>query len=168
MTVGTRGQGPASGAKLCDMAIEFVVRPAEESDLASILQLRPEFRGSGPPSPKEVATWGRMMKTDDLTVYVATVADKVVGTVTTMQMPNITYDCAPTLFVEAVLVAASYRRRGIASEMMKRALADAAQSGCDKVQLLSHKRHAADGAHELYTRLGFEAEAEGFRRYLRQ
>lgn len=33
---------------------------------------------------------------------------------------------------------------------------------------LSHKRHAADGAHRLYTSLGFEPEAEGFRLYLRE
>lgn len=145
-----------------------VVHPAEESDLTSILHLRPEFRGSGPPTAKEVTTWQRMMKTADLTVYVATLADEVVGTVTTMQMPNVTYDCAPTLFVEAVLVAAPHRRRGIASEMLKRALVDAADGGCDKVQLLSHKRHATDGAHELYKGLGFGAEAEGFRLYLRQ
>jgi hypothetical protein len=36
------------------------------------------------------------------------------------------------------------------------------------VQLLSHKRHATDGAHELYTKLGFDAEAEGFRLYLHE
>jgi ribosomal protein S18 acetylase RimI-like enzyme len=150
------------------MATEFVVRPAQDSDLASILGLRPEFRGSGAPTPKEVATWQRMMSTEDLSVYVATVTEEIVGTVTTMQMPNVTYDCAPTLFVEAVLVAAPFRRRGIATEMMRRALEDATQSGCNKVQLLSHKRHATDGAHEMYKRLGFQAEAEGFRLYLRQ
>jgi ribosomal protein S18 acetylase RimI-like enzyme len=150
------------------MAAEFVVRRAHTSDLAAILNLRPEFRGSGPPTPKEVATWSRMMSTEDLTVYVATVGDEVVGTVTTMQMPNVTYDCAATLFVEAVLVTSPYRRRGVATAMMNEALEDASKSGCDKVQLLSHKRHASDGAHELYRRLGFEAEAEGFRLYLRQ
>lgn len=150
------------------MALEFAVRRAEQLDLVAILDLRPEFRGSGPPTPKEVATWERMMSTDDLTVYVAAFANKVVGTVTTMQMPNVTYDCAPTLFIEAVLVDASYRRRGIASEMIRSALADAEEAGCDKVQLLSHKRHATDGAHEFYTRLGFAPEAEGFRLYLRK
>jgi ribosomal protein S18 acetylase RimI-like enzyme len=51
--------------------------------------------------------------------------------------------------------------------MLARCLADARVNGCDKVQLLSHKRHANDGAHALYDRLGFTAEAEGFRLYLR-
>jgi hypothetical protein len=33
--------------------------------------------------------------------------------------------------------------------------------------VLTHKRHAIDGAHDLYRALGFKAEAEGFRLYLR-
>lgn len=149
------------------MAIEHLVRHAGEADLASVLDLRPEFRTPGPPSAKERATWRRMMNSEDLVVYLATIDREVVGNATAMQMPNVTYDCAPTLFIEGVLVAAPYRRRGIATAIMTRALADAQRSGCDKVQLLSHKRHATDGAHELYLRLGFEAEAEGFRIYLR-
>ena len=32
--------------------------------------------------------------------------------------------------------------------------------------LLSHKRHAADGALDFYRSLGFEPEAEGFRFYI--
>jgi GNAT superfamily N-acetyltransferase len=107
-----------------------------------------------------------MMTTPDRTVYMAGIDGEVVGTATSMVMPNVTRDCAPTVFVEAVVVVPSHRRRGIASEMMQRVLADARAGGCDKVQLLSHKRHASDGAHALYGALGFEAEAEGFRLYL--
>jgi GNAT superfamily N-acetyltransferase len=81
-------------------------------------------------------------------------------------MPNVTYDCAPTVFVEAVVVAPRYRRQGIAGAIVQRVLADANAAACNKVQLLSHKRHATDGAHRLYTSIGFEAEAEGFRVYL--
>jgi hypothetical protein len=50
--------------------------------------------------------------------------------------------------------------------MLGRALDDARRESCFKVQLLTHKRHAIDGAHHLYPSLGFEAEAEGFRLYL--
>lgn len=140
---------------------------ADESDLEGVLGLRPEFRSPGPPTANEQATWTRMMATSDLRVYVAKIGDVVVGNLTTMMMPNVTYDCAPTLFIEGVLVSPEQRRQGVATAMMAMALADAEQAGCDKVQLLSHKRHATDGAHELYTGLGFAAEAEGFRLYLR-
>jgi GNAT superfamily N-acetyltransferase len=64
------------------------------------------------------------------------------------------------------VVSPAFRRRGVATAIIRRALKDAALVGCNKVQLLSHKRHANDGAHRLYTAIGFEPEAEGFRLYL--
>ncbi len=109
-----------------------------------------------------------MMRTDDLTVYLAEVDDIPIGTATQLLMPHVTYDCAPTAFIEAVVVDHRYRRRGIATAMMRRLLEDAHTAGCNKIQLLSHKRHATDGAHRLYTSLGFEPEAEGFRLYLQR
>jgi hypothetical protein len=42
---------------------------------------------------------------------------------------------------------------------------DARAAGVNKLQLLSHKRHVGE-AHHFYRRVGFEPEAEGFRRYL--
>lgn len=39
-------------------------------------------------------------------------------------------------------------------------------SGWRKIQRLSHKRHAEDGAYEFYRSLSFVAETEGFRRYI--
>jgi GNAT superfamily N-acetyltransferase len=145
------------------------IRTAGPDDLEAVLAVHAGqgSRPAGPASEREGEAWRRMMATADLTVYVADVDGETVGTVTTMVMPNVTYDCAPTLFVEALVVVAGHRRRGIASALMERVLADARAGGCNKVQLLSHKRHATDGAHRLYTKLGFEPEAEGFRLYLR-
>lgn len=110
----------------------------------------------------------RMMRSEHLTVYLAEVNRQVVGTATLITVPNLTYDCAPTAFVEAVVVAEGHRRKGVATAIMRRLLRDARSAGCNKVQLLSHKRHASDGAHRLYTSLGFEPEAEGFRMYLQK
>lgn len=135
-----------------------------------MLGIHAQYEGrdsSAAPSPDEEETWRRMMATPDLTVYLAEVEGEPAGTATTMAMPNVTYACAPTLFIEAVVVAPGHRRRGIASAMLRRVLDDARAAGCDKVQLLAHKRHAFDGAHRLYRGLGFVAEAEGFRLYLR-
>jgi ribosomal protein S18 acetylase RimI-like enzyme len=148
----------------------FVVRPARPDDLLAVLQVMAEGGPDRTPpdaaTAAETATWARMMATADLTVYVAEVDTTVIGTVTLLTMPNLGYDCAPSAFVEAVVVAAAHRRVGIGTALMRRVLADAQMAGCNKVQLLSHKRHATDGAHRLYTSLGFDPEAEGFRRYL--
>ncbi len=109
-----------------------------------------------------------MQRSADLTVYLAELDGKPVGTATQMLMPHVTYHCAPTAFIEAVVVTVEYRRKGIARALMRRLLSDAHSAGCNKVQLLSHKRHATDGAHRLYSSLGFEPEAEGFRLYLQR
>jgi GNAT superfamily N-acetyltransferase len=122
-----------------------------------------------PPSPAsdpQQRSWDRMMRTADLSVYLAERDGVVVGTATMLFMPHLTYGCRPTAFIEAVVVRYAHRRRGVARRLVDRALTDARQAGCLKVQLLSHKRHATDGAHRLYEAAGFTAEAEGFRLYL--
>lgn len=107
-----------------------------------------------------------MLDTEDVTVYVAEVEGDIVGTATFLVLPNVTYDCRPSGFIEAMVVRSDRRRRGIALAILDRLVADARRLGCHKLQLLSHKSHAEDGAHQLYRAAGFEAEAEGFRRYL--
>jgi GNAT superfamily N-acetyltransferase len=116
---------------------------------------------------RQRATWDRMLATDGLTVYVATgPGGDIVGIVSLLVMPNLGYDCHPSAFVEAMVVTEPHRRRGVGRLLVDRLLADAAAASCHKVQLLTHKRHATDGAHDFYRALGFEAEAEGFRLYL--
>ncbi|WP_329426407.1 GNAT family N-acetyltransferase [Streptosporangium sp. NBC_01495] len=158
--------------QVVDAAITCTVRTAFPEDLPAVLRVHAQRDsgddGPGPISDLERQTWMRMMRSVDLTVYLAEVDGQVVGTATMMTMPNLTYGCAPTAFVEAVVIAAGHRRKGIATAIMHRLLSDARSANCNKVQLLSHKRHATDGAHRLYTSLGFEPEAEGFRLYLQQ
>lgn len=145
-----------------------VVRPATDRDLLGVMRVldrRPDLPEDAL-STAQRAAWQRMMATGDLTVYVAELDGEIVGTTSVMVMPHLTYDCHPTAFIEPMVVAETHRRRGVASAMLRRALADAKGANCRKVQVLSHKRHADDGAHELYRRVGFDAEAEGFRLYL--
>ena len=141
------------------------IRAAVLEDLGALLRVYEEDRVTEP-TELEHETWRTMLGTDNLGVYVAEADDQLVGTATLLTMPNMTYACQPTAFIEAVVVRTPWRRRGIATLMLQHLLEDARVAGCNKVQLLSHKRHVGDGAHELYEKLGFEAEAEGFRRYL--
>jgi GNAT superfamily N-acetyltransferase len=117
-------------------------------------------------SERQRATWRRMLATEGLTVYVAELGADVVGTVSALVMPNLGYGCRPSAFVEAMVVAEAHRRRGIGRMLVESVLRDLRDASCDKIQLLTHKRHADDGAHDFYRALGFEPEAEGFRRYL--
>lgn len=147
---------------------ELIVRVAGEFDLDRVLAVHEAHDPSRARTGAEFATWERMQRTPDLTVYLAEIDGEPIGTASLLLMPNVTYACAPSGFIEAVVVVPAQRRRGVAMAMLRRVLADAGDAGCDKVQLVSHKRHAGDGAHSLYLSAGFEPEAEGFRKYLRQ
>jgi GNAT superfamily N-acetyltransferase len=160
---------------MTDARGRYRVRRASAHDLPRLLAVLAENKAMAPPdrvvavdgiSERQAATWERMMNTPDLAVYLAESAGAAVGTASMVTMPNLTYDCRPTAFIEAVVVRYAHRRRGVGGLLLHQALTDARIAGCLKVQLLSHKRHAADGAHRLYRAAGFEPEAEGFRLYL--
>ena len=149
---------------------EAVVRTAGPDDLTGVLDVHrhrdPGTDAPAEPNPRQRRTWAEMMAREGLTVYVADLDGAAIGTATLLVMPTITQGCEPTAFVEAVVVDHRHRRRGVATAILRRALDDARALGCNKVQLLSHKRHRDDGAHALYVSLGFGADAEGFRLYL--
>jgi GNAT superfamily N-acetyltransferase len=146
------------------------VRLAGPADLLALLGVHARRDSAETPpleaSKVEVETWAQMLSVPGLTVYLAELEGETVGTASAMLFPNITYDCHPTAIIEAVVVAYPYRRRGVATSLLRYLLSDMKSADCNKVQLLSHKRHSGDGAHRLYTSLGFEPEAEGFRLYL--
>ncbi len=152
-----------------DRIADVAIRHCRADDLAAVLSIhaRQGNRAEGPPTDIESATWGLMMDRAGLAVYLAERRGRPIGTASMMLLPNLTYGCAPTAFIEGVVVLADSRRLGVATAMLRTALSDAARAGVDKVQLVAHKRHATDGAHALYEGLGFEPEAEGFRLYLK-
>ena len=149
----------------------FTIRPAVKDDLLPILRLMSRADEGLKPyvekaSERETATWEKMLGTPNLTIYVAEHEGYVVGTASFLLMANLGYRCRPSGFIEAMVVAADMRRKGVAKLIVSRILDDAAEAGAGKIQLLTHKRHAADGAHDFYRSMGFQAEAEGFRLYL--
>ncbi|MER7896368.1 GNAT family N-acetyltransferase [Streptomyces sp. NPDC096046] len=78
-------------------------------------------------------------------------------------MPNLTRGGRAILFVENVVVAGAFQRRGVGRRLMEAAVRLGESADCYKVQLL-----AADDeyVHTFYKVCGFAALAEGFRRYL--
>lgn len=149
-------------------ASAYEVRPARAGDLLGVVLLHSPTLALGVDqiSGSQQLTWAQMLGTDGMTVYVAVAGGEVLGTATLLVMPNLGYDCHPSALVEAMVVAESHRRRGVGRMLVARLLGDARAASCRKVQLLSHKRHADDGAHAFYRSLGFRPEAEGFRLYL--
>lgn len=148
------------------------MRTARRGDLLAVLGVHARRHADGRPpsaaSELEVSTWAHMLGVPGLRVYLAELDGDAAGTASVMMFPNITYECHPSAIVEAVVVAHSYRRQGVATLLLQRILEDMQAADCNKVELLSNKRHSSDGAHRLYASLGFEPEAEGFRLYLEE
>ena len=157
--------GRSSGAQ----RHEPIVRAAGDGDLGVVLAIHAANAGMTFPGATDLerSTWRLMQSTPGLRVLLGVLDEQVVGTATLTLLPNVTYACAPSAIVEAVVVVPEARRLGVATALMTRCLEEAGAAGADKIQLLSHKRHGSDGAHDLYRKLGFTPEAEGFRLYLR-
>ncbi|MFJ4837218.1 GNAT family N-acetyltransferase [Streptomyces sp. NPDC088746] len=143
----------------------ITVRPAAEADLSALLALYGELNPDDAPLPQASAdaVWAAISKQQGRTVLVAEADGTVAGTADCIVMPNLTRGGRAILFVENVVVAGSFRRRGLGRRLVEAAVGLGKAAGCYKVQLL-----AADDeyVHTFYRACGFKALAEGFRRYI--
>ncbi|MBV7668567.1 GNAT family N-acetyltransferase [Streptomyces halstedii] len=145
--------------------MKITVRSAVEVDLSVLLALYSELNPDDPQLPETSADaiWAAISRQQGRTILVAETGGTVAGTADCIVMPNLTRGGRAILFVENVVVASSFQRRGVGRQLMEAAVRLGESAGCYKVQLL-----AADDAyvHTFYEACGFKALAEGFRRYI--
>ncbi|MEV7239057.1 GNAT family N-acetyltransferase [Streptomyces sp. NPDC051020] len=143
------------------------VRSAAEADLPALLTLYSELNPDDTPLPQASADaiWAAISRQQGRTILVADAGGTMAGTADCIVMPNLTRSGRAILFVENVVVASFFQRRGVGRRLMKSAVQLGESAGCYKVQLL-----AADdeNVHTFYEACGFKALAEGFRRYIPQ
>ncbi|MBO0914691.1 GNAT family N-acetyltransferase [Streptomyces laculatispora] len=141
------------------------VRSAAEPDLSALLTLYGELNPDDAPLPQASADtiWAAISRQQGRTVLVADAGGTVAGTADCIVLPNLTRGGRAILFVENVVVAGTFQRRGVGRRLMEAAVRLGASADCYKVQLL-----AADDeyVHTFYEACGFKALAEGFRRYI--
>ncbi|MGW5559695.1 N-acetyltransferase family protein [Micromonospora sp. NPDC003944] len=146
---------------------DFVVRAAVPEDdpervFDVLRQLAPD---DARPDPARLTTaWRDLHAQAGRRLLLAVAGETIVGTLDTLVAPNLTHGARPYMVVENVVVAAGWRRRGVARSLMLAAFDDAAAAGCYKVQLVSNA--ARTDAHRFYASLGFGQSALGYRRYL--
>jgi GNAT superfamily N-acetyltransferase len=152
--------------------MDVSIRPACENDLRDLLLILPQLSSrrtsaaAQVPDPQRAAEiMQRLLGRDDLTFLVAadSQTDAIVGTLTLVLVPNLTYGGRPWSMIENVVVDERYRGRGIGRALMNYALAVAEAGGCYKVQLLSGRKEEQV---EFYVRLGFDSSGSvGHKRY---
>ncbi|MFG1678176.1 GNAT family N-acetyltransferase [Micromonospora sp. NPDC049282] len=149
------------------MSTALTIRPATPDDdvdqLFDLLrQLAPD--DDRPASEALVAAWRGLHAQPGRELLLAHLGPRLVGTLDTLAVPNLTHGARPFMLVENVVVDRAARRRGVAAALMRAAVDSARSTNCYKIQLVSHQRRVE--AHRLYESAGFTPSATGFRRYL--
>jgi len=141
------------------------IRKAVRGDLPALIRLYNELSlddpREDPSAMREYETaLAAIEKRPDHHVLVAEEDGAILGSVTVIIEPNLTYQARPFALIENVVVTESARGAGIGALIMKEAIDIARRAGCYKLTLTSNKRRA--DAHRFYEGLGFNERKEGF------
>lgn len=157
----------AAGLMIPDVE-DLVIRPVAPADLPELLRLYgqlAEERAEARPADEDTAAriFAEVQADRRRELLVAVRNGRVLGTADVVIVPNLTHSGKPWAIVENVAVDEAHRRHGVGRRLMVEIERRVKQAGCYKIQLLSRKHRQE--AHAFYETLGFEAIAEGFRRY---
>jgi len=151
--------------------VSLTYRQAVEADLPFIVKLLTDDavrvtddRPDEPFHPRYVAALRELGTDPNQLMMVAVLDDDTVGTIQLTFIPGISSLGMKRCLVEAVHIAPAHRSKGLGSEMIEWAIAQARERGCGMVQLTSNKKRL--DAHRFYERLGFLRSHEGFKYYL--
>ena len=151
------------------MSLTF--RRAVEADLPFIVKLLTEDavrvtddKPDEPFHPRYVTALRELEADPNQMMMLAVLDGETVGTLQLTFIAGIAGLGTKRCLVEAVHIAPAYRSKGLGSQMMQWAIAQARERGCGMVQLTSNKKRL--DAHRFYERLGFLKSHEGFKYYL--
>jgi GNAT superfamily N-acetyltransferase len=122
----------------------MIIRTLREKELAALLRLyallHPEDPRLDPELPQVSRLWRQMSADPHIRCYVAESDGDIVSTCTLTIILNLTRNARPYGLIENVFTEESFRRRGIASALLRRALTKAWDAGCYKVMLFTGSR----------------------------
>lgn len=155
------------------MTATFHLRRAKNTDSVALARLAASF-ASVNPSPslnamndlKKVQTSVEaLLSAPHCHVEVAEFAGTVVAAMVLSLIPSLTHGSRNTLFVDVLVVAENYRRRGIATALIEYAIGYA--RSCNAYKLLLVTRDDNLPARALYKGLNFEINGVALALYLR-
>jgi len=134
------------------------LRAIRPDELASLLSLYRHLHPSDPKLPidsKSEELWQRICANPLLHYFGADVDGTLVSTCTLAVIPNLTRSGKPYGLIENVVTHPDFRRRGIATSLMRYTLQFAWEQGCYKVMLLTGRKDP--GTLRFYEQAGFQA-----------
>ena len=136
------------------------IRRARESDRDAVLSLYRELRPNDPalPSDKVSELWSKVNEAPGSQIIVAEHEGHVGATCMLALIANLASEGRPIGFIEHVVTAHSFRRKGLGEACLRHAVETAWELGCCKVVLLSGAQRPE--AHGVYEKVGFSGDVE--------
>ena len=137
--------------------INVDIQTAQSKDLPEILSLyaQPEIDdGEQLELSAAKKLFERLSSYPNYKIYIASSAEKIVGTFALLIMDNLGHLGKPSAVVEDVAVSPEHQGQGIGQQMMRHAMQIASDAGCYKMTLSSNLKRT--NAHRFYENLGFE------------
>lgn len=123
------------------------------------------FEGSVTDSDKLTRRFGEIENNRDYVIICAREEEQVVGSVLGVVCQELFGQCNPFMVLEDVAVLQSYRRRGIARQLMLRMEEEARERNCSMILFVSSVHRS--GTHSLYESLGYGTDkVNGYRKRL--
>lgn len=151
--------------------MSLTYRKAAEADLPFIVKLLSDDavrvtddRPDEPFHPRYVTALRELAADPNQMMMVALLDGETVGTIQLTFIPGLAALGSKRCLVEAVHIVPAHRGKGLGTQMMQWAVAQARERDCGMVQLTSNKKRL--DAHRFYERLGFLKSHEGFKYYL--
>lgn len=139
------------------------LREARSEDVHAIMQLigQSDMSPNNPLTLEEAsAIFATIASTHCHKVYVAELADSIVGTYALIVIQSLTHNGGRSCVIEDVVIRKDLQGQGLGRRMMNHAVAQAKALGCGKMVLSSGQ--ARTHAHDFYEHLGFTRDGYRF------
>ena len=133
----------------------------EPGDLPQLAGLLEALTGLATPLANLEPAYARMARHPDYHLVGVRDGDRLAGAVCGLVCLDCVGTCRPYLVVENLIVAESFRRRGVGRLLMEELESRARRRGCFYAMLVSGRGRVA--AHGFYAALGYEEQA-GFKK----
>ena len=134
-----------------------MIRLIRDNELDALLDLHQHLHAHDDPLPDSAtveSTWKDIASDPRIRWFVDEQDGLLVASCHLVMVPNLTRGCRPYGVIENAVTRSEYRRRGLATSLLRHALSYAWESGCYKVMLMTGSKQ--EWVHCFYEKAGFK------------
>ncbi len=141
---------------------DFIIRPAVVGDLQNLITLYQHLSPTDPVLAPDVAMerFSAILAQPGMMVLIGVAGEIAAATVTLIIVPNLTRNGASYALIENVVTHSDHRKPGYAGRLIRHAIAQAWNTDCYKVMLLTGSKNPA--TLRFYENCGFIRDKTGY------